>query len=506
MQFVFSLNETSEEPLYKQICDCIKTAILEGRLKHGDRLPSSRTLADSLGVSRVTASRSLDELASQGYIKLSAGSRASVAWTTKSNLDSVKKFLPPVRKSALDDEAKFETDIVLQPRLSAYGRRLVNCVSLEEGVKDVFQELNFGAPQLSDLPVHRWREMLYGSARLKSDDLIPYVGEPLGYPALRQALAQYLNRFRMIECSPDQIAVAPGVEGGTDLLSRILLEPGDLVGVENPGSPGARTTFLTHGARLLPINVDNEGIIVDELRQAEETPRLLYLTPSHQDPTGAVLSLPRRLQLLSWARETGSLIIEDDYDSEYHYGERPVPPLWSLDEGNVVIYRYNFWRALYPLVHCGFVVLPPYLVPIVKRAKSLTEREVSILEQRALTQLIDEGHLDRHIRRTKGTYAKRRAALFQAITRYLKKFATIAPSSAGMHLIVQFDPQFQEHQLIKWAKECEVPMASTAGFYVSEPRRNEFMLGFAHLDEDKINRAVQSFAKQLELAESAVQS
>jgi GntR family transcriptional regulator / MocR family aminotransferase len=501
MQFVFSLNEASEEPLYKQICDCIKAAIVEGRLKYGDRLPSSRALADSLGVSRVTASRSLDELASQGYIKLSAGSRATVSWTNKSASVAAKKFLPPLHPAEETAGEDDQSENIVQPKLSAYGRRLINFVSLE-GSSDAFEELNFGAPRLADLPVHRWREMLYGSARLKNADLIPYVGESLGYPPLRKALADYLNRFRMIDCSPDQIAVSSGAEGGTDLIARILLEPGDLVGVENPGSPGVRTTFLTHAARLMPISVDSEGIVVDQLRNLDENPRLLYLTPSHQDPTGVVLSMQRRMQLLSWARETGTFIIEDDYDSEYHYGDRPVPPLWSLDEGNVVIYRYNFWRALYPLAHCGFMILPPQLVHLVARAKSLTEREVSFLEQRALTQLVDEGHLDRHIRRTKGIYAKRRAALYQAITRYLKKYCTISQASAGMHLIVRFGAQFHENQLLKLARECAVPMVSTAGHYMDSPTKNEFMLGFAHVDEDTISQTIQKFAKQLELLES----
>ncbi len=497
MQFVFSLDETSEEPLYKQICDCIKTAIIEGRLKYGDRLPSSRTLADTLGVSRVTASRSLDELASQGYIKMAAGSRAAVSWTNKNQFAS-KKPGAAFGEIAGDGD---ETNPLDQPKLSAYGRRLRNHVSLS-GSNDTFEELNFGAPRLADLPVHRWREMLYGSARLKNADLIAYAGEPLGYLPLRQTLAQYLNRFRMIDCSPEQIAISSGAEGGTDLIARILLEPDDLVGVENPGSPGVRTTFLTHAARLMPIAVDKEGIIVDQLREAVETPRLIYITPSHQDPTGVVLSLQRRMQLLAWARETGTYIIEDDYDSEYHYGERPVPPLWSLDEGNVVIYRYNFWRALYPLAHCGFMILPPQLVPVVARAKSLTEREVSFLEQRALTQLVEEGHLDRHIRRTKGIYAKRRAALFQAVTRNLKKHCTISQASAGMHLIVRFADHFQDNQLNRLARECGMPMVSTASHYTSEPLRNEYMLAFAHVDEEKINQTVHSFAKQLELLQS----
>jgi GntR family transcriptional regulator / MocR family aminotransferase len=506
MHFLFHIDEQNTEPLYKQICDSIKTAILEGRLKQGDKLPSSRTLSDTLGVSRVTASRSLDELASQGYIKLSAGSRATVTWHQKPDSENSKKYFASADPTTFLSDCSTPNDELIPPRLSGYAKRLLHRVSLEADSMAVFSELNFGASLLDELPVHRWRDMVYGSARLKDSDITPYVGEPLGYPPLRKVLSEYLGRVRMLECSPDQIAIASGAEAGLDLIIRLILEPGDLVGVEDPCSPLLRTTFLTHGARLMPIRVDEEGIVVDQLLDCDEVPRLLYLTPSRHDPTGVALSTSRRRQLLSWARKNGTFIIEDDFDNEYIYGQRPVPPLWTMDEGNVVIYRYNFWRALYPLVRCGFMVLPPQLVPIVSRAKAIAEREVSYLEQRALTQMIGEGHLDRHIRRTKGMYAKRRAALYQAITRDLKKYATISQMSTGMHLIVHFKSQFKEAQLIKNAAEIQVPMVSTSSYYFDEPRVNEFMFSFAHHDEESISRTIHRLAERLEQIERSASS
>jgi GntR family transcriptional regulator / MocR family aminotransferase len=503
MHFLFHIDEQNSEPLYKQICDSIKGAIIEGRLKNGDKLPSSRTLSDTLGVSRVTASRSLDELASQGYIKLSAGSRATVTWNHKPESDTIKKYLASAHPQTLLSDCSTPSEELTPPRLSGYAKRLLHRVSLEAESMAVFSELNFGAALLDELPVHRWREMIYGSARVKDSDITPYIGEPLGFPPLRKALAEYLGRVRMLECSSDQIAVASGAEAGLDLIIRLILEPGDLVGIENPCSPLVRTTFLTHAARLMPISVDEDGIVVDELLNCDEAPRLLYLTPSRHDPTGVTLSTSRRRQLLSWARKNGTFIIEDDFDNEYIYGQRPAPPLWAMDEGNIVIYRYNFWRALYPLVRCGFMVLPPQLVPIVARAKAIAEREVSFLEQRALTQMISEGHLDRHIRRTKGIYARRRAALYQAITRDLKKYATISQMSTGMHLIVHFNSQFKEGQLIKAAAEMQVPMVSTSSYYFDEPRVNEFMVGFAHHDEETISRIIHRLAERLEQIERA---
>jgi GntR family transcriptional regulator/MocR family aminotransferase len=381
---------------------------------------------------------------------------------------------------------------------------LLHRVSLDRESLAVSSELNFGAAVLDELPVHRWREMLYGSARLKDNEITPYVGEPLGYRPLRDTLAEYLGRVRMLHCSADQIAVASSAEAGLDLIARLLLEPGDLVGVENPCSPLVRTTFLTHSARLMPIDVDEEGMIVDQLINCDEAPRLLYLTPSRHDPSGVPLSQSRRKKLLDWAKVNGTYIIEDDFDHEYIYGQRPVPPLWAMDDGNLVIYRYNFWRALYPLVRFGFMVVPPQLVPIVTRAKSICEREVSFFEQRALTQMIADGHLDRHIRRTKALYAKRRAALYQAVTRDLRNYATMSTVSSGMHLIVRFSGNFNEGQLIKAARELEMPMVSTSSYYSSRPRANEFMIGFAHHDEETICRHIERLAERLEQLERGI--
>jgi GntR family transcriptional regulator/MocR family aminotransferase len=480
MQLVLKLPNNSKLPPFRQVAAALKEAIVCGRVRTGQKLPSSRELADSIGLARLTVSRAYHDLASQGYIQIVPGSGTYVSYS---------------QVAAAPSET---AEAAHQPlSLTPWGDRIAQSGQETAPTRDVFEALNFGASDLELLPRTHWQKILYKCCRLTDLSVLSYISDPFGYGPLREALAGWLRRARSIKSSADQIAVFSSTEAGTDLLSRLLINPGDVVALENPGSPGVRSSFLIRQARIVPLSLDDQGVIVEELYKCAEPIKLVYLTPSHQDPTGAVLSLQRREELLAWAAKTNAIIIEDDFDSEYGYGEKALPALKGLDRHDVVAYRNNFWKSLFPMVKLGFMALPQRLVNPVWKAKSFTERDVPLLEQRALAEFIADGHFERHLSRTRPIYARRRAALVSALTRHFKQLLYISPAKAGLHLTVRFSPGWQEEHIRNCAVQVGFPLISSREHYISAPRENEFLLGFANLQEDEISDAVDSFAQAL---------
>lgn len=489
MPIAIRLSSQSKVPKYRQIFEAVRQAILSGALKPGEKLPSSRVVADRLGISRDSVSRSYLDLASQGYLHIAPSSGVMVN----------PHYLPPSAKSGGPSDVQ-ESARQRQPRLetlSGFGRRVAQAEELSRPAAYLLPELNFDAPMLDELPVLRWKDALKKSARLQDPSLLAYINDPLGFRPLREAIAAYLARSRFITCSPDQIAIFTTTEGGTDLICRLLLEAGDHVAVENPGSPAVRLTFRTHGANMHAIRVDDHGLVVEELTSLAAPLKLIYVTPSHHDPTGCVMSEKRRLDLLQWATKSNAYIIEDDFDSEYRYGDKPVPAMKGLDSADCVIYRYNFWRVLFPLARLAFMVLPKHLVSLVRKARELTERDVPIVEQNALAEFISEGHLEVHIRRTRALYAKRRAALVQALTKHLGRQLRISPASGGMHIIVRFQNSISNRLVLEAARRSNLPLVSLVDRYVDAAPTGECMIAFAHRDEHEFEPIVSRFAGEL---------
>jgi GntR family transcriptional regulator / MocR family aminotransferase len=490
MQLAISLPTDTKLPVYKQVSDALREAILCGRLKPGDKLPSTRELADSLNVSRFTVIRSYEELVSQGYIQTSSGSGTFVNPNLALELLVEQKYR----------SQKNRTEEPGTVRLSDYGNRVLNSPDIESAYVELFAELNYGAPTFDQLPLNAWRKALYKSSRFEDGEELIYENDPFGYAPLREAIASYLARSRSVSCNPDQVVIFSGAQAAMDLIGRLLLNRGDLVALENPGFPGTRRSFLMHGSALLPLPVDNEGLVVDDLEYFNEGIRLVCVTPSHQAPTGAVMSSARRLQLLKWAQRTGAFILEDDHDNEFRYAGKPVQAIQGLDQGDNVIYLGSFWKILYPVLRLSYMVLPNRLVPVVARAKSLIERDFPLLEQRALTEFINEGHLERHIKRTRDVYATRRVALIHALTKCFGKRVTISESVGGTDLLVKFDVPLDEEVLIKLANQAKVSLVSTNQNYLEEPTANEFIMGFAHLDAEHIQNTIGEFAALAEAA------
>lgn len=503
-QFLVPLNPSASTPLYIQLISQLRASIDSGRMKPGTKLPSSRALAESLGLSRSTASKAYDELNRLGYIESLKRGGTFVALVPPShnatNTNSVK-------------EIEKEKTFAPPPSLSSYGARILTSDRVESDDAELFEELNFNAPSPDHLPWSKWQEMLSKSTRTR--DLLQkhHKSDVFGHVRLRRVLAEYLYRARGISCSEEQIALFSGAQSALDLISRLFLDADDCAVVENPGFPGARRSFASYGARLVPVSVDRRGLIVQSLQSLDCKPKLAYVTPSHQDPTGVPLCQSRRKELLDWAADREAIIIEDDFDSAFTFsggGGIPQQALQRDDESSVVIFLSSFWKTLNPMVRIGFVVLPQRLVPVFRRAKGLVEREFDFIEHEALAIFIEDGHFERHVRRSKALYSRRRANLLASLSREMGTKARIVTADAGSHIVIKILTNADEQTVLDLAACSSLPMVSMTEYFVgfakewvSPPGENDagrghqFLVPFAHINDDQLTRAVQIFASRL---------
>jgi len=481
LQFVLTLPENSKQPIYKQVCDGLRQAIEEGRLRAGEKLPSTRELAISAKVSRFTAIRSYELLTAQGLIETKVGSGTFV---TQKAAVTANTAQPPAEPA----------EALAEPAFSLFGKRMAQPQMIEAPDAELFQELNYGAPSIEQIPLRQWREVLNKCARFQDKTLFQYVSDPMGYMHLREAICAYLARARSIKCTSARLVLFSGAQSALDIICRLLLEPGNTVAVENPGFPGARRIFNAHGAKIITIPVDEDGLVVDELYKIDQPIKLIYVTPSHQDPMGVMMSMERRQQLLKWAQQSGAFILEDDHDSEFHYGEKPLAALQGLDRGDSVIYLASFWKVLFPVVRMAFLVLPKRLQAPVHQAKSYFERDFPLLEQIALTEFINAGTLERQVKRNKSVYARQRAALALVLAKRFKDRVTTYGISAGMHMILHFHKNMDKSKILQCAQQAGVPLVSTSKHYIADARANEFLIGFAHHSEEELTACINSFA------------
>lgn len=485
MDFAIALDHTTAIPLHRQLYEELRRSILTGRLIPGQRIPSTRALARSLKISRATVTLSYEQLLSEGYLQ-----------TVPSSGTFVYHQLP-------DDLLPTTTEIsqaaTRQPvQLSTYGTNLAATESLVPlGLELPINFSCYGRPALDEFPLKLWRRLLSRACQIVPTQL-DYATSAQGHQLLREAIARYIAQSRAVRCQANQIIIVNGSQQALDLVARVLLNRSDLVAIEDPGYLDARQTFLTQGAELLPIPVDESGIVIERLladSSAQPKLKLIYVTPSHQFPTGAVLSLPRRLALLAWAKQNGVIIVEDDYDSEYRYGERPIPSLQGLTANDSVIYTGSFSKILFPALRLGYLVVPQSLVSVLARAKWLADRQSPLLEQYALTEFIHEGYLESHIRRMRNLYNQRRQALVQALTHYLGKYLTILGENAGMHLMVRLRLGLSDEEIILRAAQVGVGLVSARPYYLRSGSTGEFILGYADLSEENIRDGVCRLAQ-----------
>lgn len=480
MELALIIDSASSNPLHQQVYSQLRWAILSGRLQSGQRIPASRALAKSLGVSRTTITQGYDQLISEGYLQTRPGAGTYVC-------DQLPEIL--LATETADQPHQTAVDI----SLSTYGQR-VHQSSLRP-LRETFEiSFRYGQPALDLFPVKLWRKLLSKHCQGPSQWL-DYAEDSLGYGPLREAVATYLQQSRAVRCTPEQVIITNGSQQALSLITQLLVNPEDSIAMEDPGYRGARNIFKASGANLLCLPLDQDGLIVDQLMHHGETPRLVYVTPSHQFPTGALLSLSRRLLLLQWAWESGALIIEDDYDSEYRYGGRPIPSLQGLDTHRSVLYVGTFSKVMFPSIRLGYLVLPESLVDVFGKAKWLTDRQPPHLSQYALAEFIAKGHLEQHIRKMRLCYERRRSALVQALYEQFGQGIKILGDSAGLHIMAKLPITISDDDAVSKAAAVGVEICSAQVQYEKPCNTGEFVFGYTALGETKIKEGIHRVAR-----------
>lgn len=465
----------------------LRTQIADGTLKSGAKMPPTRSLAKDLGVSRTTVTTAYEQLASEGFIVTSQGRAARVA----------AGLIEPKRS-----KSRTTTRIGQLPRLSSFGRRVdAMPPSAISSIDSAPIDFLYGAVASRDFPTHAWRKA-YLSELLRQQQRLYYI-PPEGEISLRQVLQGYLRRARGLVCEAQQIVMVHGSQQAIDMCARLLLDARDTFVFENPGYLIARRCFEATGAKCASVDVDSNGLDTTQLPQDGDV-RLAYVTPSHQFPLGGVLPVGRRRELLQWAKRFDAWVIEDDYDGEFRYGQRPIDALQSMDTDGRVIYIGTFSKSLSPQLRLGYMVLPNDLVPVFQRSKQLLDRHEAVLEQRVLAKLIESGAYESHVRRISRQNERRRKALLNAVARHLPKEVEVTGTAAGLHLVLQlpFLQPRDESNLVTAATASGVKVYPLAPLFSNSttaniPRYAGLILGYASLTIDQIEQGICALAKAI---------
>jgi GntR family transcriptional regulator/MocR family aminotransferase len=468
--------------LYRWLYEELRSAILEGRLQPGSRLPATRDLARMYGLSRATMVTAFDQLKSEGYVAGRAGSGTYVSQVLPEQLLQVgrmqKEKQLPHRKVVL----------------SSYARRLR---PFPGPTPHAIRAFRANQPALNAFPTSLWSQVAARRLRRVSAQLLAG-GEALGYRPLREAVADYLNTSRGVKCAADQVLIVSGAQEALDRTARVLLNPGEPVWMEEPGYPGAAFVFRALGAKICPVPVDEEGLDLERGLRRWRRGRLVYVTPAHQFPLGVTMSLRRRLALLEWARRSGTLIFEDDYDSEYRYSGRPIPALQGLDRSGVVIFAGSFSAVLFPALRLGYLVAPPEMVDVFAAAESVSTHHPPLLEQAVLCDFIAEGHFARHIRRMRELYAERLSVLLDCAREKLLGLLEISTVEAGLQTVGWLKGRITAERAAAAAAGRDVEVVPLNRYAAGRAPKNGLVLGFAAVAPKELRRGVEQLAIALE--------
>ncbi|MBA2736957.1 MAG: PLP-dependent aminotransferase family protein [Pyrinomonadaceae bacterium] len=477
-----NLNKKSNIPLYRQFYEKIRVAILNRQYSPGYRLPATREAAREFGVSRNTVATAYDQLVAEGYLEARSGSGTYVSEKLPDDLLYAKTFS---NRTLTKNNAGRE----LSKRGKLIARTPVNFPFNVKTLRPFAPCL----PSAGDFPFQIWAKIISRRLRRPARNLLNY-GEAAGYRPLREEIAAYLATARAVKCSAEQVIIVSGAQQAIDLTARILLDRGDKVWTENPGYLGARGAFIAAETQIISVPVDEEGIRIEIGKQIAPDAKLICVTPSHQYPLGVTMSLARRLELLKWANSAGAWILEDDYDSEFRYENRPFASLQGLDNDNRVIYVGTFSKILSPALRIGYLVAPPDLVNAFAAGKALLDRHSSLFEQMILADFFHEGHFARHLRRMRNLYAERRDIFISAVESEANGKLEIAPSAAGLHLVGWLEDSANDLAIVRRASENGVDCEPLSALTVGKNKRPGLVLGYAAFDEKEIKRGVKKLA------------
>lgn len=459
----------------KWLYESLRVAILEGRLRAGARLPTTRELAREYGLARGTVVTAFENLKAEGYVNATVGSGTYVACELPDHM------LEAPRATAKREPARRSPP----RRLSAIAHRMTELSSYPDGPAPAFR---IAQPALDLFPTALWAQVASRRLRMASVKLL--LGcEPLGYEPLRRAITEYLVTSRGVQCTPDRVAIVSGTLEALSIVARLLLDPDDAVAVEYPGYAGASASLVAAGARLVPIPVDDGGMQVDAKRLRGA--RLVYVTPARQYPMGVSMCVTRRLALLDWARQSGATIFEDDYDSEFRFSGPPMPALQGLDRDDRVVFAGSLSKVLFPSLRLGYVVLPPDLVGPFAAAISLTTRHAPLLDQAVLADFITGGHFGRHVRRMREVYAERHSVLITSAEQELSGLLQMCSIEAGLQTIGSLPLGVDGAHVAALAAERGVEVKLVIPGAYDPDQRHVLQLGFAAVEPKEIRRGVR---------------
>ena len=471
--------------LGRRLARGVRTAIRAGRLQPGDRLPAQRVLADTVGVSRNVVVAAYGALIEEGYLESRRGAGTYVC-------------------TDLPAEQTYEHGAIAfgpaPARLSKRARRLSQAFERAQPIwappsRRPMIDFRYGPPGFRDLPFETFCRILGRRFRRASKSHLDY-GDPAGAPPLREAIARHLGRTRGVHCDASRVIVTRGTQEAVRLAAEVLLDPGDRVIMEEPGYLAARHALSAHGAHVLRGRVDAQGLSPRAIR-ARSAPRMVYVTPSHQFPTGVVMPLSRRLALLERAAEVNAFLFEDDYDGELRHDGHPIPSLQGLDGDGRVVYAGSFSKSLFPALRIGYLVASQALLPAFRGEKTLADAGGNTPLQLAVADFIDKGHLERHLRRTRVANQARRAALLESVRVYFGERAEIAGAGAGHHVVLWFKATHANSapRIRARARDLGVGIYPIAPFYAGEPPCAGFLLGYAGLTPEQIAQGIALLAK-----------
>lgn len=452
--------------VYRQL----HAAIVDGRLRAGDQLPATRLLAERLEVSRNTVLDAYQRLVAEGFLVGRAGAGTFVSADAASRVQASRTLAAGG----------------VEPRPAWRAVARASTPSLLPATYD----FRIGIPDPSLFPWDDWRRAVSHHLRRRRRAPAPYPASD-GAPRLRAAIARSVAVSRGVRASADTVVVTSGAQQAFDLIARVLVEPGAMVAVEEPGYLPARAAFRAAGARVVPVPVDGEGLVVDALPKHA---RVVYVTPSHQFPLGHVMSLRRRQALLAFCATRGAAIVEDDYDSEFRFDGRPLETLQSLDSSGHVIYVGSYSKVLSPTLRLGFIAAPPSLLPALRAAKRVADSHGAIEMQLALAEVIDDGLLARHVRRMQRVYRERRDLLVAALERQLGDAVEILSASAGLHISALFvRKRTNTATIVAAARAADVAVEALAPYYLGRSRAG-LALGYGLIPAGKIDDGVRRLA------------
>ncbi len=480
------IDQNSARNISTQIYMGIRDIILTGGVVAGERLPASRTLAKELGVSRTTVINSLDRLMSEGLLEARSG-----AGTFVSDVMNSERPAPSTPAASVSNVGTFAT-----PLLSHSLKQALPNLALRTSLPSEASSFVTGLPDLATFPMAQWARLMSKHWRGDRGEVMGY-GHPFGQEELRRAIASHVNASRGIQCDPSQIFITAGAQQAFHLISSMLLNSGDKVWIENPGAIGARNSFISCGADLVPVEVDNQGIsVADGLAKAPDF-RLAFVTPSHQQPLSVVMSLRRRFALLKAVDQANAWVVEDDYDSEFYFGGQPLPTLKSVDTIGRVIYVGTFSKTLFPSLRIGFILSPPGLVEYFEKLSASSLQGIPTSLQMTVADFMNEGHFATHVRRMRGIYAERYEALMEASTKHLSGLLDVQETQSGLHTVGYLDSRADEAEITKALLRKGITANGIGRHCIAPIKKKGLALGFGTVRPEAIHSCVRTLATVL---------